>query len=162
MGTSWSCWRKTSRMQATRLRNHYTGRWSAKTTISSEQCWKLMQLSTEITRRKKKTHQLLAELDGSILVALLLPLAASAEDADPPEPRRGHRRHVHHLRCFFLLDLHLHVIFCVHLPHYIVLAPCLCSPSLQQWWHSRMERYPTTAWLALLHSIAPPLCGYIY
>lgn len=116
-----------------------------------------MQLSTEITRRKKQTHQLLAELDGSILVALLLPLAASAEDADPPEPGRGHRRHLHHLRCFSLFDLH--VLFCVHLPLVPVLAPCLCSPlcRLQQWWHSRMGRYPTTAWLALLHSIAPPL-----
>lgn len=127
-------------------------------------------LSTEITTRRKKTHQLLAELDGSILVALLPPLAASAEDADPPEPR-GHRRHAHHhrLRCCYLLDLH--VMSCVHIyatSYSSLQFMLICSPPplgpCSNGGAAEWGRYPTTAWawLALLHSIAPPHLAVTY
>lgn len=40
----------------------------------------------EQVRYELQTHQFLAELNGAELVAGLLPGAAAAEDADPPEP----------------------------------------------------------------------------
>lgn len=36
-------------------------------------------------------YQLVAELNGGVMVARLLPLAAATEDADPLEPRLLHR-----------------------------------------------------------------------
>jgi hypothetical protein len=65
--------------------------------------------------RRRRTYQLLAKLNGGVLIALLLALAAPAEDAYPPEPRRHRlRRQIHHLHnSLFLLDLH--VIFTIHL-----------------------------------------------
>jgi hypothetical protein len=36
-------------------------------------------------------YQLVAELNGGVMVAPLLPLAAAAEHADPLEPRLPHR-----------------------------------------------------------------------
>ena len=41
--------------------------------------------------RREFGYQLVAELNGGVMVAPLLPLAAAAEDADPLEPRLPHR-----------------------------------------------------------------------
>lgn len=51
-------------------------------------------------------YQLVAELNGGVMVARLLPLAAATEDADPLEPRLLHRH-----GCLLPLSLSLSLRF---------------------------------------------------
>lgn len=74
-------------------------------------------------KANERIYQLLPKFNGSILVDLLLAMAAPTEHAYPSEPRLHH--HGHLCRCLLVLDFHCFLVSSLQVLIYV----CIFSPA---------------------------------